>query len=65
MNDEAWPRPLEEFVGPHPEEKITGVAASMGDHGLYPAAGEDQGMMVAATGDDEDYVKLVVDGVLQ
>ncbi len=33
MSDEAWPQPLEEVVGPHPEEKIAGVAASMGDHG--------------------------------
>jgi acyl dehydratase len=33
MSSEAWPQPLSDVTGPHPEEKIRGVAASMGDHG--------------------------------
>ncbi len=33
MIREVWPRALEEVTGPHPEDKIAGVAASMGDHG--------------------------------
>ncbi|MEM9176779.1 MAG: MaoC family dehydratase [Myxococcota bacterium] len=31
--DSIWPRTLERVTGPHPDAKIEGVAASMGDHG--------------------------------